>query len=303
MAGVDAVTGGPDHQLDLLARRQPDPDDRRSPGRRLVQRLRRIAGTRRAADCGARGADRRVPGRGISAGAVAGGRPGPRRRLAVQPGLCHQHRRRGLRIAGRRLLVHPQVRPATHTVDRKRLPGPCRPHRRRPCREILDAAPGRWSHGGGDDDPDRGQPCLGSRAVGQRRLHVCAVCAARPRSGNAIEGGHAALLPRGGLGHSVGEEIDRHHDAGGRWQDGRLQPRRHAHPEAGGAPAAAPARQPERGRHHRPRQRRHPWRRTVASNHAGRRARDLSGSGGGLGLLQGREQERAGGSANAPDRG
>ena len=100
---------------------------------------------------------------------------------------------------------------------------------------------GRTGHRGRVDRPRRHQPAMGSRAAGIRRLHVCAVRAEGSRSRNAAESGRAALLRRGRGRHGVGEEADRDDDAGGRWEDGRLEPRRHADAEADRAPAAVAA--------------------------------------------------------------
>ena len=105
---------------------------------------------------------------------------------------------------------------------------------------------------------------VGSRAAGERRVPVRAVCAEGSEPRSVAQGGNVALLPRGRGRHGVGQAAHRHDDAGGRRQDRRVESRRHADAKAGGAPAAAAARQPARRGHRRSGQRSDGGRRAYA---------------------------------------
>ena len=194
---------------------------------------------------------------------------------------------RGHRIAGRGILLHPALRPADHAAGGERVPhrggarrgGEGRAHRRR--------ARGRRGGCRGRGADARAEPALGPRAAGQRSP----TCTRRscPRisiSRRMLKAGTMLYYREGAAATVSVKTAHRHHHAGRGRQGGRLEPRRHADAEAGGAPAAAGARRPARGGDHRAGQRRHGWLCAAAPDCARGRHRDLAGGRGGIALLR-----------------
>ncbi len=225
-----------------------------------------------------------------------------RRHGSRGPHLRGQHRRRGEWVVRGRLPHDSVRRAAGHPAGGVRLP-----HRRRPRRGRRGAHRARTPRGArgvcrghrhaGDES------AVGPRAHDERRLSLCAVRAAGPRSGGDAHGRPPRVLRGRRLGDDCGQDAHRHDDPHRGRQDRRLEPRRHADPGARGARAAAAARGASAGGGRGPRQRRHRRCGPDPSRRPRGRHRAFAGGGRGLALLRAREPSGAGRSAHAAHRG
>ena len=120
-AGIHALAGRGDRELDVCRSRIANPDDGGAVRRRGC-RLRSTAAARRAVHDGADSSDLGMSRRGVSVCAGAHRRPIASGSRPLRPRLRDQHAWFGDGLAGRGLSFHSRLRHPTDAVDRERMP-------------------------------------------------------------------------------------------------------------------------------------------------------------------------------------